>query len=282
LDLHYAEDLPYAVDWHYAENGRQVGPVSGEELRQLARTGVVTPDTLIWRAGMPEWKPFREAGPGVPPPLKADFAAGQRPCNSCGRFFAEGDLAMFGETSICTDCKPVWVQRLRQGMIATTPVVHRYAGFWIRVVAQFIDGVIASAVIGTAFFLFYGSSLLAAMAKVAAASAQGDQPDPAVMLELMAPIMSSIGVFQLMALAGTLAYSVYFLVKFGATPGKMAVGIRVIRVDGRPIQPGQAIGRYFAHMLSGIIFYIGYMMAGWDEQKRALHDRLVDTRVVYK
>jgi len=34
--------------------------------------------------------------------------------------------------------------------------------------------------------------------------------------------------------------------------------------------------------LSGIILYIGYMMAGWDDQKRALHDRLVETRVIYK
>jgi hypothetical protein len=25
---------------------------------------------------------------------------------------------------------------------------------------------------------------------------------------------------------------------------------------------------------------IGYMMAGWDDQKRALHDRLADTRVI--
>jgi uncharacterized RDD family membrane protein YckC len=41
-----------------------------------------------------------------------------------------------------------------------------------------------------------------------------------------------------------------------------------------------AVGRYFAHMLSAFTLYIGYMMAGWDEEKRALHDRICDTRVV--
>ena len=105
---------------------------------------------------------------------------------------------------------------------------------------------------------------------------------PEAMNGFMMPIMASIWSFQLVALVAQVAYSAYFLVNFGATPGKMALGIKVIRVDGGPIQVGQAIGRYFAHMLSGIILYIGYMMAGWDDQKRALHDRLVDTRVIYK
>jgi len=270
------------VDWHYAENGRQVGPITEEQLLHLANTGAVTPDTLIWRAGMPEWKPFRTAGPGVPPPLKPVLTATQSHCNSCGRLFAAGDLAMFGETAICTDCKPAWVQQFRQGMVTTVPGMYRYAGFWIRVVAQLIDGVITGTVVGAVFMMLYGSSLFAVIRQAAEAGANGNQPDPAAMVELMTPIIASIWSFQLLAFVAGVAYSVYFLVKFGATPGKMALGIKVIRADGGPIQVGQAIGRYFAHILSGIILYIGYMMAGWDDQKRALHDRLVETRVIYK
>ena len=270
------------MEWHYAENGRQLGPVSEEQLLQLTRTGVVTPDTLIWRAGMPEWKPFREAGPGLPPPLKPAFAVTERPCNSCGRLFAVGDLAMFGETAICTDCKPAWVQQFRQGMVTTVPGTYRYAGFWIRVVAQLIDSLITSTVLGAVFFMLYGSSLLAVIKQAADAGANGNQPDPAAMVELMTPIITSIWGFQFLAIGAGVAYSAYFLVKLGATPGKMAVGIKVIRADGGPIQVGQAIGRYFAWMLSAIILDIGYMMAGWDDQKRALHDRLVETRVIYK
>jgi uncharacterized RDD family membrane protein YckC len=269
------------VDWHYAENGRQTGPVSEDQLRQLAHTGVVTPDTLIWRAGMAEWKPFREAVPGVPPPLPA-FAGPQRPCNSCGRLFAASDLALFGETAICPVCKPVWVQQLRQGMIPAVPGMHRYAGFWIRAVAQIIDGVILGVVFGAVFFALYGPSLFAIFRQAADAGAQGKQPDPTAMTELMMPMMTSMWAFQLVAFAAGVAYWAYFLVKFGATPGKMALGIKVIRVDGGPIHAGQAIGRYFAYILSGMILYIGYMMAGWDDQKRALHDRIVETRVIYK
>jgi len=270
------------VEWHYAENGRQSGPVTEEQLLQLAQAGVVTPDTPVWRAGMTEWKPFRGVDPRVPPPLNPAWTAPMRPCHSCGRTFAAGDLAMFGESAICAQCKPAWMQRLRQGMTTTAPGMRRYAGFWIRVVAQLIDGMIVGTVLGSVFFMLYGSSLFALFRRMAELGAQGAQPDPNAMLELMMPIMASIWSFQLVALVAQVAYSAYFLVNFGATPGKMALGIKVIRVDGGPIQVGQAIGRYFAHMLSGLILYIGYMMAGWDDEKRALHDRLVDTRVVYK
>jgi uncharacterized RDD family membrane protein YckC len=269
------------MDWHYADNGRQVGPVSEDQLLQLAQTGVVLPDTLVWHAGMPEWKAFREAGPGAPPPLKPAFVA-QRACNSCGRMFPASDLALFGETAVCSDCKPAWIQRLRQGMTTTVPGMYRYAGFWIRVGAMLIDGLITSLVLGTVFFALYGGTFIELIRQSVEAGARGGEPDPNAMALMMAPMIATIWIFQLTAFAASLAYSVFFWVKYGATPGKMAVGIKVISADGGPLSVGQAIGRYFAHMLSGIILYIGYMMAGWDEQKRALHDRICETRVIYK
>ena len=60
----------------------------------------------------------------------------------------------------------------------------------------------------------------------------------------------------------------------------MAVGIKVIRSDGAPITYGRAAGRFFAEYLSLLTIYIGYIMAGFDEEKRALHDHICDTRVV--
>jgi uncharacterized RDD family membrane protein YckC len=42
------------------------------------------------------------------------------------------------------------------------------------------------------------------------------------------------------------------------------------------------VGRYFSEMLSGMIMMIGYIMAGFDDEKRALHDRICNTRVVFK
>jgi uncharacterized RDD family membrane protein YckC len=76
------------------------------------------------------------------------------------------------------------------------------------------------------------------------------------------------------------SYETFFLVKFGATPGKMAMGLKVVRPDGSGIQIGRAVGRYFAKMLSGMILYIGYIMVGFDSQKRGLHDMICETRVI--
>ena len=75
-------------------------------------------------------------------------------------------------------------------------------------------------------------------------------------------------------------YEILMVGKFGATLGKMAMGIKVVTPEGQPISYGRSTGRYFGKMLSGIILGIGYLMAFWDPEKRALHDRICHTRVV--
>jgi len=94
-------------------------------------------------------------------------------------------------------------------------------------------------------------------------------------------LMGAIGLSFLIQIAISIAYEVYFLTTRGATIGKMALGLRVVRADGGPISMGLAVGRFFAMILSSFIFMIGYIMAAFDLEKRALHDRLCDTRVIY-
>jgi uncharacterized RDD family membrane protein YckC len=77
------------------------------------------------------------------------------------------------------------------------------------------------------------------------------------------------------------AYQIYFVSKRGGTPGKLILGLRIIRVDGSMLSKGQAAGRYLCYIIDGMILYIGFIMAGFDEEKRALHDRICDTRVIY-
>lgn len=76
-------------------------------------------------------------------------------------------------------------------------------------------------------------------------------------------------------------YYIVMTVIWGQTLGKMATGIKVIRNDGTPNTWGiiilrETIGKF----VSSIILCVGYMMAGWDGKKRALHDRMFATRVV--
>ncbi|RHW42155.1 RDD family protein [Neobacillus notoginsengisoli] len=65
-----------------------------------------------------------------------------------------------------------------------------------------------------------------------------------------------------------------------ATLGKMVMGIKVIGPDGGRISYGRAIGRYFANFLSVITLGIGYLMALFTREKRALHDYVAGTYVI--
>jgi len=91
-----------------------------------------------------------------------------------------------------------------------------------------------------------------------------------------------IGIVTLIGIGMNMVYSGYFLSTRGATPGKMVIGLQVIRSDGSGITFGRGAGRQAAHMVSGMLLGIGYMIAGFDDQKRALHDHICDTRVIYK
>lgn len=240
------------MEWFYAEGGRQQGPVSEHDLGQLAASGVVTPETLVWHEGMGEWQPFRTAS--------GAFDSQLRFCTSCGNRFPAADLALFGDSAVCAACKPAYVQRLRQGMTSTAPPLFHYAGFWIRFIAYIIDSIFLQA----ARFLI---------------------TIPFGLEGFFRPLRPGIWnlYFSSASLVGMvmgIAYYVVFWTQYQATPGKMVFGLKVVNTEGGTISTGQAIGRYFAYILDSIIIFIGFMMIGWDEQKRALHDRLCGTRVI--
>jgi hypothetical protein len=43
------------VEWYYARDNKQLGPVSPLELKRLADVGLLGPDDLVWHEGMTEW-----------------------------------------------------------------------------------------------------------------------------------------------------------------------------------------------------------------------------------
>ena len=47
--------------WFYVVNGERRGPVAGPALAQARRAGELRPSSLVWREGMPEWRPAGEA-----------------------------------------------------------------------------------------------------------------------------------------------------------------------------------------------------------------------------
>ncbi|MFI6289406.1 RDD family protein [Streptomyces sp. NPDC051018] len=67
----------------------------------------------------------------------------------------------------------------------------------------------------------------------------------------------------------------------GQTPGKKAVGIRVLRErDGQTLGFGMAFVRQLAHFLDGLPCYIGWLWPLWDDKKQTFADKICSTVVV--
>lgn len=77
-----------------------------------------------------------------------------------------------------------------------------------------------------------------------------------------------------------IAYKTIFVSQGGQTPGKMAAGIKVVTVAGDPVGVGRALVRAASEYLSAFTLSLGYFVAALPE-KRALHDYIAGTRVVY-
>jgi len=183
-------------------------------------------------------------------------------CSECGMVYFDDELIQIGDALVCGKCKPVFVQKLREGVTVAGEMV--YAGFWIRVGAKVIDAIILWAV-------GFAVSFLGGFFFAGVHSTGGQIPTRFIASNILMALLSS---------AIQIAYPIYFLGKYGATLGKMACGLKVVRPDGERISYARACGRVFAEFLSSIILCIGYIMVALDEEKRALHDRICDTRVI--
>lgn len=242
------------MNWFYAIQNEQRGPVSEAEVGELQRTGVIQPATLVWREGLAQWQTFASLQP--PPPLNGLV------CAQCGRVFAPEEIVQFGDAAVCAGCKPLFLQRLREGVVLAAPGALRYAGFWVRFGAIFVDGIIGWSV-SIGISLACGQSFLEA-------TGFDNNPEMTQLDWLLTAVSLSIGA----------AYEIIFVLKFGATPGKMAFRLKVVTAEGGLVSVGQAVGRYFAAALSWLTCGIGFIIAAFDGQKRALHDRICGTRVI--
>jgi uncharacterized RDD family membrane protein YckC len=137
-----------------------------------------------------------------------------------------------------------------------------YAGFWIRFGALAID----TCILWIAYFLL--AIPLGILIPVS-----GDNP---------VFFLSFMPLWVIVQYAIPAVYDIWFVGKYGATPGKMACNLKVVVEDGSRVTYLRALGRHFAKWLSSIILGIGFIMAAFDDQRRTLHDRICETRVVRK
>ena len=77
------------------------------------------------------------------------------------------------------------------------------------------------------------------------------------------------------------AYYWYFWTRRdGQTPGKFAVGIRVIRSDGAKLSDVDALMRAIGYHISSMLFGLGFVWALFDKKNQTWHDKIARTYVV--
>jgi len=135
-----------------------------------------------------------------------------------------------------------------------------YGGFWLRFLAVLLDGIIVAVV-------NFPIQLILGLAGFKSIQATGPQ-------------FGIIGLIYLISFTIQGAYFTYFWSQKGATPGQMILGLKVVTADGGPLTVGRAFGRFLAYILGAFTLCIGYIIAAFDSQKRALHDHICGTRVI--
>jgi uncharacterized RDD family membrane protein YckC len=138
----------------------------------------------------------------------------------------------------------------------------RYAGFWIRVAAYFLDGLLLS-------FVNYFIVMLLVAGSV----------NTTVRITIQVVVTYYITLLALNAF--------YFAIMESsarqATLGKMAVSIKVGDAGGNRISFLHALGRYFAKLfLAMFTATFSLLWAGWDPKKQSLHDKVAGTCVFYE
>lgn len=263
------------TQWYYSNARRErLGPVSADDLTQLHRNGQLGADTLVWREGYADWKPWREAIDEVLPRATAASPFEAAPTATPASAFAtagpnapaDADANPYRMAEPVSPYAPPKAQVAENdGFVSGGRVV--YAGFWKRAAASFIDSFVVGIVAGMVGMVF-GLMMVAMM------GSGGFDEGLAVVLQI---------VNQLVALGlGATYFGWMHSSSMQASVGKLAVGIKVVRGDGSRISFARGFGRYFAYMLSTLTIGIGLIMAGFTERKRALHDMICDTLVVDK
>jgi uncharacterized RDD family membrane protein YckC len=233
------------------------GPYDGRTVKDMVEQGRLIPSTGLARVGATEWTEVKDH-----PYFGTLRRGGAAPTGAGYAAVAPAPMRLPGGPG-------AYQHPALQSV--------RYAGFWIRFVAYWIDGIILGIPFGIVFAIFLGGYF-------ASLVASGNSGDTQAQAAAAIAAFTAMTGFIIFAIAANLLYHVLFLRSgWQATPGKRLLGLCVVTQTGQRLSGLHALGRTLAaYFISGsLTLDIGYMLAGWNSEKKALHDMICGTRVIY-
>ena len=91
------------------------------------------------------------------------------------------------------------------------------------------------------------------------------------------PFVWTLGIGSLVALFG---YYPFFWATSGQTPGKMILGLKVVRADGSKLRMGHAVARVVGYWISSWFLFLGFLWTIIDRKRQGWHDKFADTQVI--
>lgn len=135
---------------------------------------------------------------------------------------------------------------------------YEYVGFWARVFAGVVDGIVTSIVMVPPLYVLFGPVVL------------GTDPDyrPGVL-------------HTTLSLVGPVLIVFFFWIKKAATPGKMLIKSKIIDANtgGKP-GISQWLIRYLGYVVATLPIGLGIFAVGTDHRKQGWHDKMANTLVV--
>src|SRR5215471_17319780 len=172
-------------------------------------------------------------------------------CTACGQAFSTAAM----------------ISRPMNAQVAATARVE-YGGFWLRFLAYLIDGaVIIIGICVVAVPLVFLTGLGAYLSQI---NPEEDWNENGAWV-----IIPVIFLLATASLAVTWLYHALMeSSEWQATVGKKVLGLVVTDMEGRRVSFWRATGRHFAKIVSNMIYPFGHVMAGFTDQKQALHDMI--------
>lgn len=226
-------------EWFVGRRGTRSGPFPTDTVRRMVAAGEIRPSDLVWTEGMVDWVPLATVRELSPAPVPALGPLAIPPAVASDNPYAAPAASDF----------PV------DAMADASGAPLRYAGYMPRVAATLIDVVLLMivSVASTFGFAMLFGALLAGDLETAGAATQG-----------CGQIVSLI--------IGVIYFVVLETSTKQGTLGKQLLGIKVTDMRGGRIGVGRALARYFAKIITGCTFGIGYLTPLFTDRKQTLHD----------
>lgn len=162
-----------------------------------------------------------------------------------------------------------------------TDAPRGYSGFGVRLVAWLIDSLLMGVLLGVVMAPFLMGLSGGVMAAASGSVTAGGDVSEEDAIAIVAAAVGGIFLIAVLAFVVQMLYLVLFTGLKGQTPGKMFMGIKVMDEQGRVPGIGRAIMReVIGKFLSGLVFYLGFFWAAWDNQRQTWHDKIAGTWVV--